>query len=157
MTPLLALALLAGADPLLPPPPFDLANRTIVLSLHATGAQIYECRTTAGQTPAWSFREPIAALMKDGKTIGRHYAGPSWALDDGSVVTGKQVEAVAGSSAADIPQLKLDVVTRTGGGRLNGTTHVYRVNTHGGKLAGACQMPGTVRAVAYDADYLFTD
>jgi len=25
----------------------------------------------------WAFRESIAALMPDGKTVGHHYAGPS--------------------------------------------------------------------------------
>ena len=158
MTPLLLMtSLLAGAGGISPSPPFDLASRTIVLTVHATGAQIYECRAAAGQSPAWSFREPIAALFKNGKTIGRHYVGPTWELDDGSSVIGKQAEATPGPSAADIPQLKLDVVGHAGHGQLDQVTHVYRVRTQGGKLAGSCQAPGTLRAVPYGADYLFTN
>jgi hypothetical protein len=26
----------------------------------------------------WTLREPIATLLLDGKTVGRHYAGPNW-------------------------------------------------------------------------------
>ena len=37
----------------------------------------------------WQFREPIATLIVDGKSIGRHYAGPNWDHIDGSGVKGK--------------------------------------------------------------------
>jgi hypothetical protein len=158
MTRLLFLtSLLAGASPAAPPLPFDLPGRTILMTVHATGAQIYECRAVAGQPAAWSFREPVAALFEDGKTVGRHYVGPTWALDDGSLVTGRQVGTEPGPSSADIAQLKLDVLSHSGHGRLDGIGHVYRVHTQGGKLAGACEIPGALQAVAYAADYLFTD
>ncbi len=35
---------------------------------------------------SWTFREPIATLLDDGKTVGRHYAGPNWEDNDGSAV-----------------------------------------------------------------------
>ena len=52
-------------------------GETIVLTLHAEGAQIYERKAGADGKLAWAFREPTAALLLDGKTVGRHYAGPS--------------------------------------------------------------------------------
>jgi Protein of unknown function (DUF3455) len=72
-------------------------KNAIIATLHAEGAQIYECKpdtsTPAGQARAlkWQFREPIATLMVGGQTVGRHYAGPSWDLVDGDGVRGRVV------------------------------------------------------------------
>ena len=49
-----------------------------MLTLHAEGAQVYECKAGSDGKLAWAFREPIATLLLDGKTVGRHYAGPNW-------------------------------------------------------------------------------
>jgi len=147
----------AFAAPLGPTPAADMASREIVLSTHAEGAQIYECRAEqGGGSLAWSFREPIASLIVADKTIGRHYAGPSWALDDGSIIKGKVILSAPGASEADIPSLKLRVVDHSGIGALGSVTAVYRVNTVGGALSGACPAAGRLRAVAYAADYVFT-
>src|ERR1700732_4144667 len=54
-------------------------GETVVLTVHAEGAQVYECKAGADGKLAWAFREPIATLMLDGKTVGRHYAGPNCA------------------------------------------------------------------------------
>src|ERR1700741_3767560 len=51
---------------------------------YATGAQVYECKAAADGKLAWAFREPIATLLADGKTVGRHYAGPNWEISDSS-------------------------------------------------------------------------
>ena len=53
-----------------PPLPDAIAapGETIVLSVHAEGAQVYECKAGADGKLAWAFREPIATLMADGKT-----------------------------------------------------------------------------------------
>src|SRR5881227_100068 len=64
-------------------------GETIVLALHAEGAQIYECKAGADGKLAWAFREPIATLLAGGKTVGRHYAGPTWEYTDGSAVLAK--------------------------------------------------------------------
>ena len=64
-------------------------GETAILTLHAEGAQIYECKTSADGALAWVFREPIATLFSDGKTVGRHYAGPTWEYSDGSAVVGQ--------------------------------------------------------------------
>ena len=50
-------------------------DATPIVTLHAEGAQIYECKTADDGKLAWAFREPIATLILDGKTVGRHYAG----------------------------------------------------------------------------------
>src|SRR5438045_9623500 len=64
-------------------------GETAVLTAHAEGAQVYDCKAGADGKTAWAFREPIATLLVDGKTIGRHYDGPSWEHSDGSAVAAK--------------------------------------------------------------------
>ena len=74
-------------------------GQVLVTTVHAVGAQIYECRSDAAGKLAWQFREPIATLFLDGKTVGRHYAGPNWEMLDGSAVVAKVVRTGAGSGA----------------------------------------------------------
>ncbi len=131
------------------------ATGTVVLTLHAEGAQVYECKADASGKPAWVFREPIATLLADGKTVGRHYAGPNWEYSDGSAVVGKAAGNAPGATDKDIPWLKLEVVSQRGSGALGGITTVQRINTAGGKLQGACDKPGTYQSVPYSADYVF--
>src|SRR5438270_6279500 len=59
-----------------------------ILQVHAEGAQIYECKADSSGKLTWQFREPVASLFSDGKTAGRHYAGPTWEIE-GSAVVGK--------------------------------------------------------------------
>ena len=134
---------------------FDPAAHTIILTAHGEGAQIYECKVSDGGSLVWTFREPIASLMVGGKTVGHHYAGPRWALADGSTVQGKVSATLPGETTADISQLKLDVIAHQGKGALDQASLVYRVGTHGGTLSGVCAMAGALRSVAYSADYLF--
>ena len=130
-------------------------GETAILVLHAEGAQVYECKGGADGTLAWVFREPIATLVSNGKTVGRHYAGPSWEYGDGSAVVGQVTGTAPGSVAMDIPWLKLGVTSRRGSGVLSPATTVQRINTVGGKLNGACYKPGTYESVPYSADYVF--
>jgi hypothetical protein len=130
-------------------------GETIVLPLHAEGAQVYECKAGADGKPAWAFREPIATLMLDGKTVGRHYAGPTWEHSDGSAVVGKSATSVPGATPNDIPWLKLEVVSRRGSGILSGVTTVQRINTQGGNFEGACDKIGATHSAPYSADYVF--
>jgi hypothetical protein len=130
-------------------------GETAVLTVHAEGAQVYECKTDAGGKLAWQFREPIATLMADGKTVGRHYAGPTWENVDGSRVQGKPAGRAPGATAADIPWLKLDAVDPHGPGVLAGVATIQRINTRGGQLEGACDAAGATRAAPYAADYVF--
>src|SRR5258708_21533138 len=69
-------------------------GETVMLTLHAEGAQVYECKTGADGALAWVFREPIATLLSDAKTVGRHYAGPNREYSDGTAAVGQ----VAGTS-----------------------------------------------------------
>jgi hypothetical protein len=130
-------------------------GETVVLSVHADGAQLYECKAGPDGKPSWAFREPIATLLLDGKTVGRHYAGPSWEHSDGSAVVGKAVGSVPGATPNDIPWLKLEVISRRGSGILSGVTTVQRINTRGGKLEGACDKAGAFTSAPYSADYVF--
>jgi hypothetical protein len=130
-------------------------GEAVILTLHAEGAQVYECKPGSDGKPAWAFREPIATLMADGKTVGRHYAGPNWEYSDGSAVVGKAAGNAPGATPNDIPWLKLAVVSQRGSGVLSGVTTVQRINTQGGKLDGACDKPGATRSAPYSADYVF--
>jgi hypothetical protein len=127
----------------------------IVLTLHAEGAQVYECKAIGEGKLAWTFREPVATLLLDGKTVGRHYAGPTWEHVDSSAVVGKAVGNAPAETASDIPWLKLTVTSGRGTGVLSGVTIVQRINTIGGKLNGECPKAGTYSSVPYSADYVF--
>jgi hypothetical protein len=130
-------------------------GEAIVLAVHAEGAQVYECKAGADGKLAWSFREPIATLLADGKTVGRHYAGPNWEHSDGSAVVGKAIGNAPGAGPNDIPWLKLNVASSRGSGILTGVTTVQRINTEGGKLDGACDKAGAFRSAPYSAEYVF--
>lgn len=149
-------ASLAGARAAGPLPDAIAApGQTAVLTLHAEGAQVYECKAGADGKPIWSFREPIATLMADGKTVGRHYAGPNWDYSDGSGVAAKVAGNAPGTTANDIPWLKLEVTSRRGSGVLADVTTVQRINTKGGKRDGACETVGSFLNEPYSADYVF--
>ena len=141
--PLSVLAVLAGSGAVMAqvPPAIAAPGETVVATLHAEGAQVYECKAGNDGKLAWAFREPIATLVLDGKTVGRHYAGPNWEHADGSAVVGKVVANAPGKSASDIPWLKLEVTAHRGSGTLSGVTTVQRINTAGGVHAGACDEP----------------
>jgi hypothetical protein len=156
----LALLLLSGLDvsanaqtPL--PDAIASPGETVVLTVHAEGAQVYECKAGADGKLAWVFREPIATLLVDGKTIGRHYAGPNWEHIDGSAVVGKVAGNAPCAAADDIPWLKLQVTASRGSGVLTGVTTVQRINTKGGKFDGPCEKAGTFKSAPYSADYVF--
>jgi len=130
-------------------------GESTVATFHAEGAQIYECKAGADGKLAWAFREPIATLVLDGKTVGRHYAGPNWEHMDGSAVTAKAAGNAPGKSAGDIPWLKLEVTAQRGSGTLTGVTTVQRINTAGGVFSGACEKAGALHSAPYSADYVF--
>ena len=130
-------------------------GETAVATLHAEGAQLYECKADGSNKLVWQFREPIAALLADGKTVGRHYAGPNWDLADGSGVAAKVVGRAPGASAQDIPLLKLEVTAQRGTGQLSSVTTVQRLNTKGGATDGSCEKAGAFLSVPYSADYAF--
>jgi Protein of unknown function (DUF3455) len=133
--------------------------------LHAEGAQIYQCESDSHDHLAWQPREPIASLILDGDTVGRHYAGLHWGhIDyakfqwehaDGSAVQARIVASAAAASPDDIPWLRLDVTSQTGNGALYGVTAVQRINTRGGMARGSCEKAGSYLGVPFSADYVF--
>ena len=131
-----------------------------VVALHAEGAQLYECKPDSGNKPetgalTWQFREPIATLILDGKSVGRHYAGPTWDYYDGSGVKGKVTASAPGATPNDIPWLKIEIVDHRNSGILSNVTAVRRINTKGGLAQGSCERAGDFLSVPYSADYVF--
>ena len=131
------------------------SGETVIVSIHAQGAQVYECKADNAGKLVWQFREPVATLLLDGKTVGRHYAGPNWEHSDGSAVVGKVSGRAPGASPKDIPWLKLEVTASRGSGALSGVTTVQRINTVGGRHDGACEKAGAFFSAPYAADYVF--
>jgi Protein of unknown function (DUF3455) len=130
-------------------------DATTVVTLHAEGAQIYECKAADDGKLAWAFREPIASLILNGKTVGRHYAGPNWEHADGSIVQAKVAGSAPGATANDVAWLKLDAVGHHGSGTFAAVDIVQRINTSGGVLRGPCEAAGSLRGAPYSADYVF--
>src|SRR5215813_14140101 len=153
--------LLAGSLPLEAslsaqlPPAISVSGEAIVATLHAEGAQLYECKLDPGNKLVWQSREPVAALILDGKTVGLHYAGPNWQHIDGSAVRAKMVAAAPGATFNDVPWLKLEVTEQRGSGLLSRVKTVQRINTKGGAAQGLCETAGAYRSVPYSADYVF--
>jgi hypothetical protein len=130
-------------------------GETVIATVHAEGAQVYDCKANAEGKLVWTFREPIATLLVDGKTVGRHYAGPNWEHIDGSAVVGKLAGRAPGATAKDIPWLKLEVTQRRGNGLLTPATTIQRVNTSGGVAEGPCDKAGAFLSAPYSTDYIF--
>lgn len=132
----------------------------VVLRAHAKGAQIYSCTAGADGKYAWTLKAPKAELFDDqGKSIGEHFAGPTWKLNDGSEVRGKAVAKHDSPKAGAIPWLLLNVTGRKGSGALERVTTIQRVNTEGG-IADTTKVCDTSKSgaeseSAYSADYYF--
>ena len=110
-------------------------NETLLVAASASGVQIYECQakeSDPGQYQ-WVFKEPEAQLLDvDGKKIGRHYAGPTWELNDGSKVVGEVKAHVASTNTNAIPWLLLHAKSHEGDGQFSKVTSIQRVDTGGG-------------------------
>ncbi|HJU12001.1 MAG TPA: DUF3455 domain-containing protein [Candidatus Binataceae bacterium] len=129
---------------------------TKLATYQGVGAQVYECKAGSDGKLAWAFREPIATLILNGKTAGRHYAGPTWENVDGSKLVAKASGNAPGATGDDIPWLKLDVVSHKGKGLFAKATTVQRLDTHGGVLKGGCDKAGEFKSVPYTATYVIT-
>ncbi len=140
--------------PQLQPP----ATEQLVLQLHAKGDQVYTCKEGVTQF-AWTLKAPDAQLFdKEGKPFGKHFAGPSWQANDGSLVTGKAVANAPSPDPDSIPWLLVTVLTHDGSGVLSRATSIQRLNTKGGKApASGCDSThaGQEARIPYTADYLF--
>ena len=129
----------------------------LILEAEAKGDQIYTCREKNGQY-SWALKAPEAQLFdKQGKVIGRHFAGPSWELSDKSAVTGKMIARTDAPDKDAIPWLLVGVVDHSGSGQLSNVTHIQRLNTKGGKPPAACDASSAGKEVRapYSATYRF--
>jgi hypothetical protein len=153
----------AQAKPAPPPVPTKIQvpdGNKVFLKRHATGVQIYTCRSTATGY-SWGSSVPRANLYnKRGDLRGTHYAGPTWEDHDGSKVVATRVDGEAVEPTA-VPWLLLKAVPASGDnhGKLAQTTYVQRVATTGGIAPAAADCnaatAGTVAEVPYTADYYF--
>ena len=129
------------------------------MQVHATGSQIYVCRAAADGKFAWTLKAPEAELHdQQGATIGRHYAGPTWKLNDGSETTGKAVARVDSPDPDSIPWLLLSATGHSGEGALSRVSSIQRIHTKGGQPpSGGCDPSKQNREVksTYTADYYF--
>ena len=126
----------------------------------ATGFQIYVCWASADGKPSWTLKAPEAELFDEqGKSIGRHFGGPTWQLHDGSQITGKMAAKVDSPDPKAIPWLLLAVTGHSGSGKLSGVTSIQRVNTVAGLAPAAAECTSQNGEVefksSYSADYYF--
>src|SRR5258708_12421318 len=125
------------------PPAIAAPGESAVVTLHAEGGEVYEGKAGSDGKLGGAFREPIATLLLDGKTVGRHYAGPNWEHVDGSAVVGKAVANVAGKTPSDIPWLKLEATAHRGPGLLSGLTTLHPTNTQAAAPPRPSDQPAT--------------
>jgi hypothetical protein len=126
----------------------------------ARGVQIYSCRVSAvSPTGAeWLFIAPEAELFDaQGKSIGRHYAGPNWEAHDGSRIAGSVKARADAPQPGAIPWLLLSAQSTGKQGRFSRVTSVQRIDTAGGSApthpCSTAQL-GTTAKVPYTADYV---
>ncbi len=135
------------------------ATEEVVLQARASGVQIYACQAGADQKFSWVLKAPEAELFdSDGKSIGRHFAGPTWKHTDGSEVTGKAVAREDAPEPDAIPWLLVTVTGHSGTGVLSRVTTIQRIHTKGGQApAAGCDdgHRGAESKSPYSADYYF--
>ena len=135
------------------------AGEELVLVAHATGFQIYVCRSDAGGKPAWVLKAPEAQLKdQQGNSIGIHFGGPTWRHNDGSEITARMVAKAEAPDNGAIPWLLLSVTGHSGSGIFGRVSSIQRINTSGGLApAGECTEsdPQAEFKSSYSADYYF--
>ena len=157
---------MASAAPVRPSVPAEIeapASATPVLQLSARGTQNYRC-TAKDAGAEWKLVAPEAELFRaaepGGEAAGKHGAGPSWTLTDGSGIKGDGANAkrAASPEAGSIPWLLVPATSNGQAGGLQGVTLVQRVNTHGGAAPPTgCDAAsiGAETKVPYTATYVF--
>jgi hypothetical protein len=135
-------------------------NEELALQVRAAGVQVYMC-TAMTDSPRfeWTLEGPEANLFdSSGNKIGKHYAGPTWELNDGSKVSGRVVAHADAPDGKAIPWLLLDATSNVGPGRLAGVSSIQRLSTAGGtppdQPCNLAHLNAEVR-VPYEATYVF--
>ena len=151
----------APAPPDVPVPLRAPAGLSVFLEALATGVQIYECasKSDSPSTFEWVFRAPEAALAdRSGRSIGKHYAGPTWESLDGSTVVGELKARDPGPNPSAIPWLLLAGKSSTGTGVFSQTKSIQRVQTVGGIAPSESCSSANAKQIArvpYTATYYF--
>ena len=126
------------------PPQYRLLLRAV-----GSGDQVYGCINGS-----WVLKAPDARLLnQEGSVIGRHFAGPTWQLNDGSWVKGRAVAKRVAPDADAVPWLLLESVGGTG--RLGTVRFIQRTGTHGGNAPDGSCSQSAMRRVPYTATYSF--
>jgi hypothetical protein len=131
----------------------------VLLQARGDGAQIYTC-TTATDGAKWVLKAPDAKLLDpSGKSIGSHFAGPTWKLNDGSQVQGELVAKQSSPEAGSVAWLLLRAKAGTATGALAAVALIRRTDTHGGAAPAigcvSSQDIGKTVQVHYTATYTF--
>jgi hypothetical protein len=121
----------------------------LLLRAVGRGDQVYGC-----VNDHWALNAPDAKLFnQEGSVVGRHFAGPTWQLNDGSWVKARVVVKQVAPDATAVPWLLLESVGGTG--RLATVRFIQRTETHGGNAPdGSCRQ-SAMRRVPYTATYSF--
>lgn len=145
----------AGGDAL--PPELEVPDgHRLTLNTLGRGVQVYECKDRT-----WTFVEPNAVILRRGRVVATHYAGPTWqSTKDGSKVTAAAVANVpAADPEQDIPQLLLKSTGNQGAGAFGEVAFIQRLETRGGVApdGGVCDPAEDVEriGVPYTANYKF--
>jgi hypothetical protein len=122
----------------------------LLLEAKGEGVQIYTC--TDGK---WTLKAPDAKLLDaQGNTIGSHFAGPTWKLNDGSEVKGKAIANQPSPEAGSVPWLLLQAIPGSGSGKFADVTYIRRTETHSGAAPKEACSGGESRQ-SYTATYSF--
>ena len=121
----------------------------LLLRAFGSGDQVYDCLNGR-----WALKAPDAKLIdQKGSVIGRHFAGPTWQLNDGSWVRGRAVAQKVAPDARAVPWLLLESAGSSGG--LGAVRFIQRTGTHGGVAPDGSCSQGGMRRVPYTATYSF--
>jgi hypothetical protein len=130
-----------------------------VLRAYGVGVQIYQSVASANDptTFEWKFVAPEATLFTPGgQQIARHFAGPSWESNSGSLVVGALFKSDPAPDPNAIPWLLVNAVSHDGAGLFEHVSFIQRINTTGGKAPSAAPtQAGLVARVPYTATYVF--
>lgn len=139
------------------------AGEVPAFKLRARGSQNYECRESRDAPGGWQwvFVAPEAELLDGaGRSVGKHYAGPTWeSAIDKSKIVGKVAARADAPDPHAIPWLLLHAVDVGGSGIFAGVKSVQRLDTTGGQApVGGCDASaaGQVAKVPYAAAYVFS-
>jgi len=158
--------LLAGCATALAPTPPSVpaslqapAGSSLYLEALASGVQVYECSRKSDSTYEWTFKAPEATLAdRAGKSLGKHYAGPTWEANDGSAVVGEVRARDPGPTPTAIPWLLLAAKSNSGAGTFANAKFIQRVATVGGVTPADGCNAATLKQqarVPYSATYFF--